>query len=124
MRDRHEVFSSRSWYKDLPGYPRKLARSLFFLLSWAIRRPSRKGVELGRADADGVAEHLAGAQSARLFDVLASDFAAAHYYEDLVLGLRIYEGFWHRDLPRPAWNRPTNGRISWEKATSEEQKDF
>ena len=39
-----------------------------------------------------VAEHLAGAQSAGLLDVLAGDPAAAHYYEDLVLLGQFFEG--------------------------------
>lgn len=41
---------------------------------------------------DGIAKHLRCAQGAGLGDVLASDPAAAYYYEDLVLGSQFLGG--------------------------------
>ena len=52
----------------------------------------QRRVVLGSANADLVAKHLAGAQGAGLFDVLASDPAAAYDHVDLVLGCQFFEG--------------------------------
>ena len=95
-------------------------------ISWGAAGPQggheQRRVELGGADADGVAEHLDGAQGARLFDVLAGDPAAADDYEDLVLLGQFFEGL--GVLPQalrrrglPGWSRLENRRISWEWAS-------
>lgn len=41
--------------------------------------------------ADGIAKHLAGAQSAGLLDVLAGDTAATDDNEDLMLGSQLFQ---------------------------------
>jgi len=76
-------------------------------------------IELGSADADGVAEHLRCAQGARFLDVLASDPAAAHDDVDLVLLGQLFEGLGVLPLrlctsrpARPGWSRRENRRIS------------
>ena len=105
----------------LPGRASRAAPSVAVrdLLGRSVTQSchEQRRVELGSANADGVAEHLAGAQGARLFDVLAGDPAAAHDDEDLVLLGQFFEGLGvlleallHRGLP--GWSRRENRRIS------------